>query len=239
MSVMRLKRTPRYITLTLGYTFIVNVSFVVALLLRFEGQIPPRYLDGYFQVAPIYTLLSLAGFSLAGLFQGLWRYASTVTAFQVFKGVTLSAVGMALITLFTPDPLFPRSTIIMVWLVQFVLLGGIRFGWRLSRERLLGGSVPRRSLRALVVGADHTGVHLIQEMRRAEGPEHLTPVGFIDDEPRFTGHLVEGVPVLGTIADLPRVLQERKIEIVVVSDPTMPPRWSARSRASARRRACA
>ena len=221
---MGIKRTPRYLLLALGYSLIVNFSYGVALLLRFEGEIPARYIDGYLRVAPIYTLLSLSGFLLAGLFHGLWRYASTVTAFQVFKGVTLSAVGMGLITLFTPDPLFPRSIIVMVWLVQFVSLGSIRFGWRLSRERLLGGSTPRRSLRTLVVGADHTGVHLIQEMRRSEGPEYLTPIGFIDDEPRFTGHLVEGVPVLGTIADLPRILQERRVEIVVVSDPSMPAR---------------
>src|SRR6185295_18743224 len=113
------------------------------------------------------------------------------------------------------------SEIALVWLVQLVMLGGLRFGWRLSRERLLGPA-PRRSLRTLVIGADHTGVHLIQEMRRAEGPERLTPIGFIDDEPRFTGHLVEGVPVLGTIADLPRVLVDRRVEIVVISDPGMP-----------------
>jgi FlaA1/EpsC-like NDP-sugar epimerase/lipopolysaccharide/colanic/teichoic acid biosynthesis glycosyltransferase len=207
--------------LTLGYSFIVNASFLVALLLRFEGDIPTRYLNGYLQVAPLFTALSLGGFLVAGLFHGLWRYASTVTAFQVFKGVTLSAIGLGLVTLFTPAALFPRSLVVMVWLVQFVLLGGVRFGWRVSRERLLGPP-PRRSLRTLVVGADHTGVHLIQEMRRAEGAEHLTPIGFIDDEPRFTGHLVEGVPVLGTIADLPRVLQERRIEIVVISDPAMP-----------------
>jgi FlaA1/EpsC-like NDP-sugar epimerase/lipopolysaccharide/colanic/teichoic acid biosynthesis glycosyltransferase len=218
---MRLRKIPRYITLTLGYAFIVNVSFLVALLLRFEGQIPARYIAGYLRAAPAFTLLSLMGFLLAGLFHGLWRYASTVTAFQVFKGVTLSGISLGLITLFTPEPLFPRSTIVVVWLVQFVMLGSLRFGWRLSRERLLGPA-PRRALRTLVVGADHTGVHLIQEMRRAEGPEHLTPIGFIDDEPRFTGHLVEGVPVLGTIADLPRVLQERRVEIVVISDPSMP-----------------
>mgnify|MGYP003694751985 CR=1 FL=1 len=56
-----------------------------------RGQLPPRFLEGYLQVAPIFTLLSLFGFLLAGLFHGLWRYASTVTLFQVFKGVTLSA----------------------------------------------------------------------------------------------------------------------------------------------------
>ncbi len=218
---MGLKRTPRYLFLTLGYGLIVNGSYLLALLLRFEGDIPQRYIQGYIQVAPVFTAMTLLGFLLAGLYHGLWRYASTVTLFQVFKGVTLSAISLALITVFTSQPLFPRSEIALVWLTQLVMLGGLRFGWRLSRERLLGPA-PRRSLRTLVIGADHTGVHLIQEMRRAEGPERLTPIGFIDDEARFTGHLVEGVPVLGTIAELPRVLVERRVQIVVISDPGMP-----------------
>jgi hypothetical protein len=50
---MRLKRTPRYITLTLGYTIVVNVSFLAALLLRFDLHIPARYLDGYLLIAPV------------------------------------------------------------------------------------------------------------------------------------------------------------------------------------------
>src|SRR5207249_320450 len=37
-----------------------------------------------------------------------------------------------------------------------------------------------------------------------------------------TGRLIEGVRVLGTIADLPRVLKEHTIEIVIVSDPGLP-----------------
>jgi FlaA1/EpsC-like NDP-sugar epimerase/lipopolysaccharide/colanic/teichoic acid biosynthesis glycosyltransferase len=219
---MGLKKTPRYAFLAIAYSAIINGSYLAALLLRFEGQLPPRFLEGYLQVAPIFTLLSLFGFLLAGLFHGLWRYASTVTLFQVFKGVTLSAIALALITFFTPMALFPRSVIVLVWLVELVFMGGLRFAWRLSRERLLGPASSRRAVRALVVGADHAGIHLIQEMRRADGPERLTPIGFIDDEARYTGHLVEGVPVLGTIADLPRILQDRRVEMVVVSDPDMP-----------------
>jgi FlaA1/EpsC-like NDP-sugar epimerase/lipopolysaccharide/colanic/teichoic acid biosynthesis glycosyltransferase len=221
MTPMGLRKTPRYTLLTVAYALILNVSYLAALFLRFEGEVPQRYIDGYLGVAPVFTLLSLFGFLVAGLFHGLWRYASTVTLFQVFKGVTLSAISLGLITFFTPEPLFPRSVIVMVWMVELVIMGGLRFAWRLSRERLLGPS-PGRSLRTVVVGADHTGVHLIQEMRRSEDSERLTPIGFIDDEAKFTGHLVEGVPVLGTIADLPRVLQERKVEMVVVSDPSMP-----------------
>jgi FlaA1/EpsC-like NDP-sugar epimerase len=220
---MGLKKTPRYLLLTVGYAALIQASYLAALFLRFEGDIPARFWRGYLDITPYFTLMSLVGFFLAGLYHGLWRYASTVTLFQVAKGVTLSAISLAAIMFFTPVPLFPRSVIVMVWLWQLVLLGGVRFAWRLSRERVLGPT-PRRAVRTVVVGADHSGVHLIQEMRRAEGAERLTPIGFIDDDARLSGHLLEGIQVLGTIADLPRILHEKRAEMVVISDPDMPAR---------------
>src|ERR1044072_1005329 len=216
---MGLRNTPRVLLLTLGYAGILQAAYLAALLLRFEGDIPLRYWNGYFQVAPIFTALSLAAFFLAGLYHGVWRYASPVTLFQVFKGVTLSAATLGIITLFTPEPPLPRSIIVVVWRLELVMLAGLRFAWPLSRESVLG-TAPQRSLRAIVVGADHTGVPLIQELRRGEAStERLAPIGFIDDEARLTGSMVEGVRVLGTIADLPRIIAERRVEIVVIADP--------------------
>src|SRR5688572_480290 len=195
---MGFQKARRILFLTLGYAAVVQVSYLAALLLRFEGQIPVRYWNGWLQVAPVFTTLSLAAFFVSGLYHGIWRYASTVTLFQVFKGVTLSAAGLALIMLFSAEVLFPRSVIVLVWLWELVLMGGLRFAWRLSRERLLGPE-PRRFVRVLVVGADHAGVHLIQEMRRGGGEsgERLRPIGFVDDDARLTGSMVEGVRVLG------------------------------------------
>ncbi len=208
---MPLKRVPRYILLTIGYSLILQAAFIAGLMLRFEGQVPSRYWVGYLIAAPIFTLL-----------YGLWRYASTVTLFQIFKGVSLSAMSLVLITLFSPTLLFPQSVIVQTWVWELVFIGGLRFLWRVSQERVLG-PLPLRAGRALVVGADHTGVHLIQEMRRGPaGQELLTPIGFIDDDARITGHLIEGVKVQGTIADLPRVLKDLRVEIVIVSDPSMP-----------------
>ncbi len=215
-------KTPRFLVLTIGYALLLQAAFLGALLLRFEGDIPARFWTGYLIAAPFFTVLSLGGFYVAGLYHGLWRYASTVTLFQILKGATLSALAFVVITLFSPVALFPRSVIVVAWLSEVVLIGGVRFVWRLSRERVLGYE-SQRALRTVVVGADHTGVHLIQEMRRGPaGPEMLTPVGFIDDDGRLTGHLVEGVKVLGTIGDLPRVLQEQRAQMLIVSDPNMP-----------------
>jgi FlaA1/EpsC-like NDP-sugar epimerase/lipopolysaccharide/colanic/teichoic acid biosynthesis glycosyltransferase len=219
---MGLKKTPRYIMLAVGYGAIINAAYLAALLLRFEGDVPPRFWAGYLVALPAFTILSLAGYYAAGLFHSLWRYASTVTLFQIVKGATLSAAGMVVIVLFSPDVLFPRSLIVMVWLWQLALVGGVRFAWRLARERALGPG-PRRAVRTLVVGADSRGVHLAQEMRRAgHAAEPLTPIGFIDDDSRLSGRLVEGLRVFGTIADLPRVLTELRPEMVIVSDPGVP-----------------
>jgi FlaA1/EpsC-like NDP-sugar epimerase len=217
-----MKKQQRFVILTLGYTLLLQLAFVGALLLRFEGAVPATFWRGFLLAAPWFTGLSLAGFYVAGLYHGLWRYASTVTLFQIVKGVTLSALSLAIISLFSYDLLFPRSLILLIWLWEMVLMGGVRFAWRLSRERVLG-PVPLRAGRAVVVGAGHAGMHLITEMRRGPaGNEALQPVGFIDDDPHLSGHLLEGVKVLGSIADLPRVIEEQRVEIVIVSDPDLP-----------------
>ncbi len=219
---MRFKRAPRYLLLAVGYGIIINASYLVALLLRFEGQVPARFRAGYLAVAPLYTLLSLAAYYLAGLFHSLWRFASTVTLFQIVKGATLSALGLVVIMLFSHEGPFPGSLIVTVPLWQIALVGGARLAWRLGRERALGPT-PRRAVGALVVGAGSRGVHLVEEMRRSLATaEPLVPVGFIDDDPRLTGRLIEGVKVLGTVADLPRVLGELGAELAIVSEPGVP-----------------
>ena len=173
-----MKKTQRFVILTLGYTLLLQLAFAGALLLRFEGTVPANFWRGYLLATPWFTGLSLAGFYVAGLYHGLWRYASTVTLFQIVKGVTLSALSLAIISLFSYDLLFPRSLIVLVWLWQIVLMGAVRFAWRLSRERVLG-PMPLRAARAVVVGAGHAGMHRVTEMRRGPaGNEALQPLGF-------------------------------------------------------------
>src|SRR2546428_5206154 len=108
---MNVKRSPRILLLTVVYAAFIHAAYIAALLLRFEGDVPARYWRGYLAIAPVFTVASLIAYQLAGLYEGLWRYASTVTLFQILKGVTLSTLALVAITMFTSDALYPRSLI--------------------------------------------------------------------------------------------------------------------------------
>ena len=222
---MNLRKAPRTLVLTAGYALLVNTAVAAALLVRFDARVPEAALAAWARLAPWFTMASLAAFWVAGLYHGLWRYAGTATVFQITRGVSLSAAAWGLITALEPVPAFPRSLTLLVWLWELVLMGGARLAWRLWRERQLGGS-GAREVRTLVIGADHAAVGLVQEMRRnRSGEESLQPVGFVDPDPRLTGHRIEGLRVFGTLADLARVLREQRPEAAVVADAALPGRW--------------
>jgi len=228
---MNLRKAPRTLVLTAGYAALVHVAVGLALLLRFDGRIPADSLAAWVRVAPAFTLASLVAFWVAGLYHGLWRYAGTATVFQIARGVSLSVTAWALIVAVEPGsaagglPALPRSLAVLIWVWELLLMGGARLAWRLWRERVIGGS-GAREVRTLVIGADHAAVGLVQEMRRnRSGEESLQPVGFVDPDPRLTGHLIEGLRVFGTLADLARVLREQRPEAAVVADAALPGRW--------------
>jgi len=221
---MNLRKAPRTAVLTVGYAALLNAAVILSLALRFDGAPPVEALAVAQRVVPAWTALSLLGYLWAGLYHGLWRYAGTATVFQVLRGVTISAVLWAGALAVGGGGRVPWTTVPLVWAAQLVLMGAARLGWRMWRDRQLGGH-GARPVRTLVIGADHAAVGLVQEMRRRRsGDEAPEPIGFVDADPRLTGHLVEGLRVHGTLADLPRVLGDLSPELAVVADPELPGR---------------
>jgi FlaA1/EpsC-like NDP-sugar epimerase len=221
---MNLRKAPRTLVLTAGYVVLVNAAAALALAIRWDGAPPPGAIESWRRLAPAWTALSLLGFLWAGLYHGLWRYAGTATVFQMTRGVAISALAWWAAALVTGAGPALRGLALSILAWEFLLLGSARLGWRLWRDRELGGRGARLAP-TLMIGADHAAVGLVQEMRRRRsGEEAYEPVGFVDPDPRLTGHLVEGLRVFGTISDLPRVLAERRPEVAVVADPELPGR---------------
>ncbi|WP_406830036.1 polysaccharide biosynthesis protein [Pedococcus sp. KACC 23699] len=86
-------------------------------------------------------------------------------------------------------------------------------------------NIPRRRTRpgltTLVVGAGEAGRALTRDLARVSS-FGLDPIGFLDDDPLKLRTLVARRPVLGTLGDLERVLEETHTEVLVIAIPSLP-----------------
>jgi FlaA1/EpsC-like NDP-sugar epimerase len=74
-------------------------------------------------------------------------------------------------------------------------------------------------LPTLIVGGGSAARTLTRDLRRS--PDYgLSPVGALDDDPRVRS--VYGIPVLGRLSDLRRIVREHNIEAVVIAIPSLP-----------------
>ncbi len=89
-------------------------------------------------------------------------------------------------------------------------------------------------VRALIVGAGSAGQFLAVALPRR--PDiGLAPVAFVDDQARLIGRHVDGLPVLGTSADIAELVAAHDIETVVIAIPSAKPEDLSRIVDEARR----
>jgi FlaA1/EpsC-like NDP-sugar epimerase len=89
---------------------------------------------------------------------------------------------------------------------------------RVPRQR----SRTRPGLTTVVVGAGSAGRALVRDLLRVSS-FGLNPVGYLDDDATLRGLQVSRRRVLGTVAELERVLDETRAEVLVIAIPSLTP----------------
>ncbi len=179
--------------------------------------------------AALGLLVKLPTYYSFGLYRHFWRYAS-INELKLIVGAVTMATG--LLTLIVAGVLllhglptsFPRSVLVIDWLLMLVLVGGSRFLARVHAETAVAGrtdSPPQRERRVLVAGAGDSGTMIVREMQH--NPRlRLVPVGFVDDDANKVGKRIRYLPVLGSLEILPTLVVDHNIHEVIIAMPTAP-----------------
>lgn len=200
---------------------IVNLSMIIALLIRFEGRVPLVYRENFLHYAPIVTIVIMALFLLFCLYRRVWQYASISELMAVVGAVTLGNMTMATILYYLHGfqfP-FPKSVLLLNTILQIVLIGGSRITWRLFRDYGLGLKKKNTGKRVLVVGAGDGGILVAKELKsHYNGEVEIT--GFIDDDATKQKMIIQGIPVLGKREDIPDLVHKHGIEEIIIAMPS-------------------
>ena len=196
---------------------LIPVAYWFAFLLRFDGAVPDRYVAVYWATLPLLLGLRLVAFAVFRQFRGWWRYVGMHDLAALVNALSWSTV-LFVLALFLTGELrgYPRSIVLLDWLLALVLFGGIRFGVRWLREGRVAREVNGEAKRTLIVGAGDAAAQLIRQAR-LDPASGLRPMCLVDDNPSKLHIDLHGVPVLGTTRDLERLVVAHRIELIVVA----------------------
>ncbi|MDQ3996720.1 MAG: polysaccharide biosynthesis protein [Gemmatimonadota bacterium] len=206
----------RRIVIVAIHVGLIPLGFWTAFGLRFDFDVPQEQMARFWAALPVVLALRLIIFERFGLYRGYWRHVSVRDLGDLVAAVTLSSVCLAAVLwLAGAFPGFPRSVLLLDWLLMIFLSGGARSAARLLRETnfSLRQATGRRTL---VIGAGEAGELFVRQVRRG-GNSTLHIVGLIDDDPETRGRSLHGIKVLGGTKDLAWLSTRYRIELLVIA----------------------
>jgi len=195
------------------------------LLLRFEFDWHIAF-SGQPVIVPA-LLLATTRIIACAIFGNLtesWRRFSMFELGRVLKAhITSSILFAAGIFILRIDE-FPRSVLILEFILSLVAILGTRTALRVYFERAdTDGGVRALQQQCVIIGAGDTG-HLVVRTLRSYPGHTLSPIAAFDDNPRGVGGSVHGVPLRGKIGELaPFLVRNPACRIVVCAIPSISP----------------
>jgi len=207
----------RDVVLVLLDVAIIAVSYLAALVLRFNGSVPRNYWQNFRWFVVIVTIVHLLSNYLFGLYGQMWRYASVREARQVvLSGAFAGAVMISTAWLLATRRFLPLSVIILGSAVSLMGFGGIRFQSRLFGWRRRSADIESR---VLIIGGGDAGSMVLKDL--LHNPSlGLLPVGIVDDDPRKARLSLHGIPVLGPHTAIPALVSRLKVDQVLLAIPS-------------------
>ena len=170
-------------------------------------------------LVPWVVVLKLVLFHFARVYRVYWPYAGFRDAVKLGVAAGAAFIVMLALELFTPLLAgMPFTVLLLDLLITLGAAAGLRFAERAFREFWPG---LRGGKRAIIVGAGEAGQLVGRELRQK--PESgVVPVCYLDDDPAKIGQRIHGIPVSGSLEDLPRLIRRYRVTEVVVAITSAP-----------------
>ena len=198
---------------------VLMLAFLLAMLVRFDWEVPRPMFRQLMIVLPYVVLLQYAFLSGFGITRFSWRYIGLRDAVRIFAAISSATAVLFALRLASPIlvdrfaiaryGIVPLGVLLGDFVLAFIGLSGVRALRRILGERVASKQHDREEkpqVPTLLVGAGQGGVLIAQEISRR--PDlGIRAVAFVDDDPVKQGAVIHGIKVQGTSEELLRVAQ--------------------------------
>ena len=228
---MKAKPNIRNRYVLMGDVVLISAAVLGSYVLRLElSSAFYTYLPSALWLMAVSLIIKPMVYYFFGLYRRMWLYASVPELKLIFAAVTSASVlvSVVMVGLFSIGAFsgFPRSVLVIDWLLTLLTVGGLRFALRIVAEYRINGSQGKQAnpgKRILVIGAGDAGAMVVRELQK-NYQLNLNPIGFLDDNLAKQNQQIYGIPVIGTLTDLAETLDRRRVDEVVIAIPSAPGR---------------
>ena len=156
-------------------------------------------------------------FVTSGLYRAIFRYSGLLAMVTVARAILLYGVLFAAVVTFYGVQGVPRTVGLIQPLLLLVLLGASRAAARVWLGGLYQNQIQKSALpQVLIYGAGNAGRQLASGMANNH---EMRVVGFLDDDDRLHGHVLNGLEIYNP-ADLEEVASQKGITDVLLAMPS-------------------
>jgi O-antigen biosynthesis protein WbqV len=209
-----LKLTPRQILIVLHDLLATAAAIVVTFFMRFEGAALNERQHALVLFLPCFLAYALIVYFVVGLQRNKWRFTSVPDLYNLFRASTVLAVSLLALDYVLISPnfygtfFFGKITILLYWFLQMFFLGGLRVVYRyLHYRRTLKRVRIADATPTLVLGRAADAEVLLRGIESG-AVKKIWPVGVLSPSTADRGQSIRGIPVLGDIDDLERIVAD-------------------------------
>jgi len=212
----------RKLTLVMLDVFLLTIALYLAIATKFGVKLTKYYLSEWFMIWGTLVVVGIVCNSAFKLYNSLWRYASIDELFLILSsGVLTGIVFFGAMNLLDIEVAYSVYFLIIVY--NTIFLGLSRLGYRMLRmvSSTTSLRLDQDVKRVLIIGAGHTGIMVIKELRRH--PElRLRPVALLDDDINTHGSQIMGVKVHGGHDKVQEIARRFDIDEIILAIPNAP-----------------
>jgi exopolysaccharide biosynthesis polyprenyl glycosylphosphotransferase len=205
--------------LVIGDVLALGVAFRIGYWLRFDLGVtvsPEVVPDAFYypNLIALLIVLFVSVFSIFGLYQTHVLLGGVMEYSKVFHACTTATMVVVIVTFISRQFVVSRLWLIAAWLLSFLTVTLARFVCR-----RLAYAVRERGyllVPAVIVGTNQEARALAAELRnwRTSG---LRIVGFANCEGQSESGRLDGLPVLGPVSQIQRIIGEHAAEDIIVA----------------------
>ena len=194
---------------------VVAAAYAAALLLRFEGSVPPASVDAGLLLVPAIAVGFVAANIGFGVYRTVWAYGGIGDILTLFRPVVLVTVLVFMADAIPDQRDIPLSVVLIAGVLIFPAMAMVKMRTRLIARVPWSTTASRR---LLIVGAGRGGQLLARELH--DHPDmNYQPVGFIDSEEGAAHRRIQGLRVFGGLSEIEETIRNRGVDVVAIALP--------------------